>query len=178
MIDEEIIEGILRAEGGYVNNPADRGGPTKWGITQQTLELWRGHYVSPEDVQHMEEWEARKIYRARYIEGPHFDALGDPNVRAAVVDCGVLHGPANATKMLQRCLGVKPDGILGPITLTAANARNGRNLAIRVRADQVAFIGRIITDNLTDNDRDGIPDNTEFAKGWLARVADRIKELT
>ena len=38
---EQILDDILRREGGYVNHPADRGGPTNFGITAQTLGNWR-----------------------------------------------------------------------------------------------------------------------------------------
>ena len=38
---DRIIDGLIVAEGGYVDHPADRGGPTKYGITRKTLAAWR-----------------------------------------------------------------------------------------------------------------------------------------
>ncbi len=40
MTADQIIEGILGKEGGYVNNPNDKGGPTRWGITQTTARAY------------------------------------------------------------------------------------------------------------------------------------------
>ena len=41
MRTETIIEHIIQVEGhAYTNNPADRGGPTKYGITQRTFPEW------------------------------------------------------------------------------------------------------------------------------------------
>lgn len=177
MTDEQIISEIILREGGWVDNPADKGGPTKYGITMPTLAEWRGVPVTPSDVRTLTEHEARDIYKARYVVGPRFHLLGDHSVRAVVVDCGVHHGPANAIRMLQRALGVTVDGVLGMQTLTAANTTPGHKLALRVLADRVKFFGRLISKDLTDDDQDGIPDNTEFAAGWLNRVAKMIEDL-
>lgn len=177
MTDEQIISAILKREGGFVDNPADKGGPTNHGITMPTLAEWRGKNVTEADIRTLTEREARDIYKARYVVGPRFHLLADHSVRAVVVDCGVHHGPANAIRMLQRALGVKADGVLGIVTLTAANTTPGHRLALRVLADRVKFFGRLISKDLTDDDQDGIPDNTEFAAGWLNRVAEMIEEM-
>jgi lysozyme family protein len=63
--DDAILAAILRREGGFVNHPADRGGPTHYGITQATLQAWRGRAVSEEDVRALSVEEAKAIYRAR-----------------------------------------------------------------------------------------------------------------
>ena len=62
---EQILDDILRREGGYVNHPADRGGPTNFGITAQTLGSWRklGRPATAAEVQALTEPEARAIYR-------------------------------------------------------------------------------------------------------------------
>lgn len=178
--DDLIISAVIAREGGYVNNAADKGGPTKYGITLKTLADYRGvapDLLVPADVEHLSEMEARAIYRKRYIEEPGFSALVDADLRGILVDCGVLHGPRNAIRMLQRALGAKDDGILGAITLTAANAWDGKKLARRLLAERLKFLGRLISKDLTDKDKDGIPDNTEFASGWLNRLADQWEGL-
>lgn len=174
MTDDDIITEVLAREGGakFTNNPADRGGPTKFGITLAALASWRGlplANVTAADVETMGEDEARLIYRARYIKGPGFDAIESPELRSVVVDCGVNHGPKNAIRMLQRALGaVEDDGWLGDLTLHVANESNGRVTALRVCAERARFFGRLIS-----------ADHSQaiFAAGWMNRVADQIKAL-
>lgn len=62
-----VIESIIDREGGFVNHKADKGGPTKFGITHTTLAKWRGHPVTEEDVRNLERPEAREIYLSYYI---------------------------------------------------------------------------------------------------------------
>src|SRR5690606_13690489 len=66
---DTILDEIIRREGGYVNHPADRGGPTNFGITAQTLGSWRklGRPATAAEVQALKEPEARAIYRQQYI---------------------------------------------------------------------------------------------------------------
>jgi lysozyme family protein len=62
---DTILDEIIRREGGYVNHPADRGGPTKYGITAQTLGRWRklDRPATATEVKALTETEARAIYR-------------------------------------------------------------------------------------------------------------------
>lgn len=165
---EQIINDILKREGGYVNHPADRGGPTKYGITLATLCSWRHNLnLKPEDVENMPEDEARAIYKRRYFEEPGFEAL-DPFFWPFLVDAAVNHGPSAAVKMLQRALGASPDGILGPATLTAAKAHVPRRLAAKFVAERAKKYGRIITQD---------PSQAAFAAGWMSRLGEFIEEL-
>jgi lysozyme family protein len=176
MTDDDIIQAILEREGGYVDRPDDRGGPTNHGITLERLAEWRCRAVTAQQVQDLSVEEARTIYRHAYIQAPGLGKVLDDDLRALLVDCAVLHGPRNAVRFLQRALGVVDDGIFGEITTAALWRKDKRQILWRVFAERVMFFGRIITDNLTDADRDGVPDNTEFAKGWLARVGVMMKE--
>ena len=119
--DSEIIAGIIKREGGYVDHPADRGGPTKYGVTLATLQDHRAAPVTAADVEALTESEAASIYRERYLLEPGFDRIQDDRLRALVLDCSVLHGQATATKLLQRAIGLKDDGVFGAKTEAAAN---------------------------------------------------------
>ena len=59
---QHIIKEIIRREGGYVNHPNDRGGPTKYGVTHKTLSRYLKREASIEDVKHMTEETAYEIY--------------------------------------------------------------------------------------------------------------------
>lgn len=177
MTDEDILTDVLRREGGYVDRPEDRGGPTNHGITLATLSGWRGRPATAADVAALTEDEAREIYRHRYIGEPGFGAIPDARLRALLVDSGVHSGPKNAIRFLQRSLGVKDDGVLGPQTRQAIWTVQPSRLWLLVFAERMEFLGRLISKDLTDADQDGIPDNCEFAAGWLNRLGELLREV-
>lgn len=128
---EDLIHPLLDREGGYVNHPDDRGGPTKFGITQATAHA-NGYC---EAMQDMTQEQAIAIYRHQYWQTPHFDQVADLSILVAseLFDTGVNMGPAVAVKFLQRSLNalnrgsqdypnVAVDGLLGPATLRALKA--------------------------------------------------------
>lgn len=140
MTDDEIIDAVLKYEGGFTNDPADHGGATNFGITAADLGRWHklGRIATVDEVRNMTEAEAREIYKAWYIQEPGFDAVADTVLKWILVDCGVLHGTRTAVRWLQQALGVTPDGVIGKETtdaLAAADSgRTGRRiLAFRIR---------------------------------------------
>lgn len=123
-----FIDSILLAEGGYVNDPSDRGGETMFGITREVARL--NGYFGP--MKEMPESLARAIYRKRYISEPAFDKVALINERVAgeLIDTGVNMGPATAAMFLQRWLNafndtgsryskLFVDGRIGSVTLSA-----------------------------------------------------------
>ncbi len=96
---EDIITDVLKAEGWdtYTNDPADRGGPTKWGITLKAWSEYRGRDCTAADVQAITEAQARDFYEKLYVIGPKFNQL-PPMLVPLVVDCGVNHGVRAASK--------------------------------------------------------------------------------
>ena len=120
---DDMIAAVIRREGGYVDHPADRGGPTKYGITQATLSGWLGRAASANDVANMSEATARDIYKANYFIKPGFDAIPDPALQALMFDFGVNSGPAAATKALQTAPITEEKALVtsiedAPVTLT------------------------------------------------------------
>lgn len=166
MNTNDIIDGILLREGGFVDHEADRGGPTKYGITQATLTDWRGRKVSVDDVRSLTEREARDMYRETYIVRPGFLSIQSEAVRVLVVDCAVNHGVLRAVKMLQHAAHVFTDGILGPNTIAAVNRMTPTALYRRLCAARVRLYGEIITKN---------PSQAVFAAGWANRAAEFIE---
>ena len=166
MSHRRIIDAILEREGDtFTNHPKDRGGPTKYGITQATLSAWRGVSVTTKDVKALTEKEARTIYASLYITLPRFDEIGDFRLRELVIDCGVHVGTARATKWLQEAAQVKADGHIGPITLRAVNSGNASVLYKTVLAFRIRHYGRIVTND---------PSQSSFAAGWANRTAEFV----
>ena len=164
----EIIDGILRREGGFVDHPADKGGATNWGITQATLAEWFGRPATVDDVKSLTEHEAREIYREQYIVRPGFLGIENEAVRALVIDCAVNHGVKRAVMLLQNAARVSPDGILGPKTREAVNRMTASVAYRRLCAQRVRLYGEIITSK---------PSQAVFARGWCNRVAEFIEEV-
>ena len=165
---DQIIDGLIKREGGYVHDPVDRGGPTHYGITQRTLRAWRGQVVTAADVRRLTRDEARAIYQRRYVDEPGFATLPDP-LRAQVVDDGVLSGPRQAVKDLQRAIGgVTVDGTLGPQTRAAVARRGVAAVHARLIAVRAARIGRIVQRR---------PEQARFLRGWLARITAFAEDL-
>ncbi|MBV1866310.1 MAG: N-acetylmuramidase [Marinosulfonomonas sp.] len=123
-----IAEDIVRREGGYVDDPSDPGGPTKYGVTLGTLrrlklDLTRDQKIDRDDVLAMTRLRARDIYIRDYFKRPRLDTL--PQVLQASVFDMYVNAGANAVEILQRLLRdmgqmITVDGIVGPQTAGAA----------------------------------------------------------
>ncbi|RMF14137.1 MAG: hypothetical protein D6757_06855 [Alphaproteobacteria bacterium] len=170
-----MIDALIDREGGFSNHADDRGGATKYGITRTTLAAWRGMPVETDDVRNLSIDEARRIYRARYVEEPGIERLPF-GLRAPMFDAAVLHGPGAAVRLLQYLLrrigeDVGPvDGRIGTRTITAtlsADARWGERLVASLAEERRRLIYRLVR-------RD--PTQRVFVNGWLARI-DRLDPL-
>jgi lysozyme family protein len=167
-----LIDRVIVREGGdhFTDDPADRGGATKFGITQNALAEWLRRPVHREEVRDLTLERAREFY-AWLLEDSGVGRILNPLLREVVFDGVVNHGRAPGVRLLQRALGVRDDGVIGPVTLAAVPHLDARRLAARALTERLRLYGRLISGNLTDADRDGIPDNTEFAAGWINRAA-------
>ncbi|MGR3760909.1 holin-associated N-acetylmuramidase [Roseobacteraceae bacterium NS-SX3] len=125
---KDIAEEIVGREGGFVNDPADPGGATKYGVTIHTmrrlgLDLDRDGDVDVKDVRQLSREQAVNIFIRHYFQKPRIDLL-PAALQASVFDMYVNAG-GNAVKILQRLLRefqepVAVDGALGPETAAAA----------------------------------------------------------
>jgi len=164
------LSNILRREGGFVDHPADRGGPTNFGITAATLGDWRGlgRPASREEVRALTEREARKIYTQRYLTDTGFAQITNAKLRDLLLDCAVHHGPRRASIWLQEAVGVEADGKVGPKTLEAVanfgrRRRSFASLRMTILSKRIIFLGELITKD---------PKQAVFAKGWMVRVSE------
>src|SRR5947209_7192885 len=98
---DPIIERILANEGGFVNDPADAGGVTNFGVTIPALSLYRGHMCTADDIRNLTRDEAAQLYTKNYINAPGFNRIINVAIRTAAVDAAVLFGAPRVIKALQ-----------------------------------------------------------------------------
>lgn len=179
MTPETLINAIIEREGGYSDHPADRGGPTMYGITEQVARA----YGYTGDMRDLPIELAREILLERYWTGPHFDLVAARSEAIAdeLVDTGVNMGPMVATRFLQRVLNVLnrggtaypdilDDGVIGRMTLYALDqfiaARGQEGIGVLFDALNGLQAARYI------EIAEARPSQEEFEYGWLKeRVA-------
>jgi lysozyme family protein len=142
---------------GYVNDPLDLGGETKFGVAKN---------ANPDlDIAALTWDAAKRVYERRYWMAAHCDAISDTMPRLAVLhfDGAVNHGLGRAAKFLQRAAGTTVDGDIGPSTMTAINAGNEIALCNAVCDQREKFYRDIVASK---------PEQTRFLNGWLRRIAE------
>lgn len=128
---DAYIDALIKREGGFVDHPADRGGPTNWGITERVARAFGYHGR----MQDMPQSVARQIYLEQYWIAPGFVHVNDHSAPVAeeLLDTGVNMGPTVAARFLQRALNafnleskaypdVPVDGQVGRMTIAALRA--------------------------------------------------------
>lgn len=183
-LKRRLIAEVIDREGGYVNHPADRGGPTCWGITLKTAR--DNGYEG--DMRALPRSVAAKIYANRYWHSLGLDDIAEFNQDLALVlfDFGVNSGPGRAAEYLQIQLNVlndrgelyddlQPDGDVGTITLGAlrgfADARGEKGLEIlahAINAERIVFCRRLAERNESQE---------AFAYGWFRRVVELLSNV-
>ena len=175
---EQMIDDILRREGGFSDNPADRGGPTNFGITQKTLSRVLGRAATRAEVKNLNPEMARDIYRRDYFLGPGIDGL-PAEIQPFVFDCAVNHGPRRAIRFVQNVCNdagisdgaLDVDGVMGPQTrATAAEAqqRMGKVFLEALIEERRNFYHQIVAND---------PSQERFLDGWMNRVAEFQQEV-
>ena len=150
---EEIINKVLKHEGGYVNDPKDLGGETKYGITKR--------FYPKVDIKNLTIEQAKQIYKDDYWDKNRVESLPQ-ELWHIFFDMCVNMGRGTAVKILQRAANGKGrnidvDGGLGPATIKALK---GVELD-RVRAYRVKFYVDLITSK---------PEQEKFWLGWFRRA--------
>ena len=148
---EKWLVRILGHEGGFWDDPV--GGPTKWGICQRSYP----HL----DIASLPVEYAAEIYKRDYLTPLRWDKYHD-GVAYQLLDFGVNSGPRTAIKHLQRELGVKDDGVVGPVTITRISALSESDLIMILIANRIEFM----TD-LRNWDSAG--------RGWMRRMAKNLR---
>ena len=180
---ETLVAELIEREGGYTNHPSDRGGPTRWGITEAVA---RAHGYGGAMAELPRE-DAEAIYTRLYWLRPRFNQVARraPKVAAELFDTGANMGPGVAATFLQRALtalnrngrdypDLTPDGRVGPLTLAALDAF----LSVRgVEAGETVLLRAL---EALQGERylrlaEKRPANEAFLYGWLAnRIGENV----
>lgn len=165
---ETALKFCFRWEGDYSDHAADRGGKTKYGVTEKVYHEWldsRGEEMKP--VSGISKDQARAIYWSEYWLAARCDRMLS-QLDLVMFDAAVNHGPGGAASLLQRALkslgeAVKVDGAIGSQTLTAAGRHKPDAVCTQYLTERRALYQRIV-----DKDKS----QEVFLKGWMNRVAD------
>ena len=153
----QIFNRLIGHEGGYVNDPRDPGVETNWGITKRTAQA-NGYQGS---MRAMTREQAYKIYYSAFWLRYQCDKMPEA-VAYQFFDAAVNHGLGNASRMLQRAVGVVDDGVIGNMTIAAIKKMAISDVIMRLNAERLEFYCKLST-------------FTTFGKGWVRRVAGNLK---
>ena len=152
----EALQHVLKHEGGFVNHPSDPGGMTNLGCTKKVWEEHCGHSVDEKAMRSLTPDDVAPLYKRKYWDKIQGDELPS-GVDYIVFDAAINSGPGRAAKWLQACIGVEPDGGIGPKTLAAVSAFDAKQLIEDYSKRRLAFMMDLPTWNT-------------FGKGWTRRV--------
>lgn len=178
-----MIDDLIGREGGYSNHPADRGGATRWGVTEQQARA----YGYTGDMRAYPRSLAVAVYQRAYWLEPGIAkvALRYPAIAIELFDIAVNMGVSVACTFLQRCLNVMNqngahyadltvDARLGPITMLALDAyrqrrgeEGGERLLEAIRSLKGARYIEI---------SEARPANEAFTYGWFGRMVEMAKK--
>ena len=164
-IFEDILIDLIHREGGFVNDPADRGGATNLGITIGTLkahglDLDGDGDIDIDDVKEVDFGVAKKLYKEKYWDAGRV-AMISAHLQPLFFDMVVNHGQRHATRILQKAANacghdLAVDGIVGEKTRKASLTTNLH----RVIAYRILFIAGIVHADKSQE---------KFWFGWLNR---------
>lgn len=162
------LEMLLRHEGGYVDHPDDKGGPTNKGVTKSVYDSFRRSKGLPmRSVKELTADELHEIYYIGYWLQARCPEMPTEAMAALMFDAAVNHSPKRAIKLLQQGAGMadaKCDGVWGIKTRSAvvAAAANALALVDSCLLRRERFYLEIVKNN---------PKQGAFLNGWMNRVA-------
>jgi lysozyme family protein len=157
---------ILKWEGGFADDPADRGGATNMGVT---LGTWKrvGYDkdgdgdIDVDDLTLLTKDDVvNRVLKPHYWDRWQADSIKSQSVANILVDW-VWGSGAYGIKIPQWILGVTVDGIVGKKTLAAVNAADSAQLFNKIKVEREAFLKRIVERDSTQK---------KFIKGWMNRL--------
>lgn len=152
---DKAVEIVFHHEGGYVNDPVDPGGETRFGISKRAY--------PNENIRTLTRERARFLYFYDFWQPLALHNMPEP-VTVLMFDMAVNLGHSAAVKVLQRAVNVQDDGIIGPITLAAVRANFGRDLLGEITAQRILYYTSLGT-------------FYRFGRGWVRRSMQTLLEI-
>lgn len=149
----EAFDRLIDHEGGYVNDPNDPGGETKFGISKRS-------YPNV-DIKNLTLEKAKDIYYQDFWLAVEGDKLHD-GVAWQLFDFAVNSGVQTAIRAFQRALGVADDGHFGSVSQAAAQNMSETDQIMLLLAQRLDFMTR--TKNWAFH-----------GKGWARRIAENLR---
>lgn len=153
---------ILKWEGGFANDPLDKGGATNKGITIGTFRQFYGKDATVEQLKRITDEQWLHVFKSGYWDRWQADRIANQSVANILVDWVWASG-VHGIKIPQRVLGVVDDGVVGEKTLAAINAQNPADFFAKIQAERIKFVDDIVRRN---------PTQARFIKGWKNRIND------
>ena len=150
---ERAFDLLITHEGGFSNHPDDPGGATMYGVTEVVARA--EGYIGP--MRDLSLDFAKQVYRKRFWDACRCDQMPDV-IRYPLFDAAVNSGPSQAIKWLQVAVGVKADGVIGPITQQTVNVLPAQVTRQKMIGNRLRFMT-----NLSNW--------PSFSKGWARRIA-------
>lgn len=161
------VDVIFQHEGGYSNDPNDRGGPTKFGISQLFLHD-NDMPCDADTILKLTKKEAAEIYKRCWWDKYHYNSIANLQLATKVFDLAVNMGPKTAHRIVQMAVNracpkknLACDGILGVTTVSALNSLDAADLMDQIRSGAAMYYEGLVADK---------PRLQCFLKGWLARA--------
>jgi lysozyme family protein len=148
-----VFDRVVGIESGYVNNPNDPGGETKWGISKHTYPQL--------NIKDLTRDEAKEIYHRDFWEKLEMESL-PPGIVYQLFDFALNSGIHTAIRYFQRALGVADDGYFGPISRIAAKNTSECDMIMQLNAERLDFMTRL---NNWPN----------ASRGWARRIAINLR---
>ena len=158
---DESLKMLLHHEGGYVNHPKDPGGETNLGVTRAVYEQWVGRQVMDGEMKALTVEDVAPIYKTNYWDRIRADDLPS-GLDFAAFDWAVNSGTGRPAKVIQKYIGAKQDGAIGPKTLALVAENDPSKMIQYLYEQRQKFYERLKTFDT-------------FGKGWTRRNQETLK---
>lgn len=152
---DKCLTMLLKHEGGFVDHPKDPGGMTNLGVTKAVYDKWIGRESTEAEMRGLTQDDVAPIYKKNYWDRCKCDQLPS-GADWSVFDWAVNSGTGRASKAMQKIVGAKQDGAIGPKTLQMIANEKAEFLVERMYDQRQSFYEKLNTFET-------------FGRGWTRR---------